>query len=104
MRKDPKDTEESFLSRWSRRKTAVTEEAVPDAVEEIMETPSAGELETVQPEDAEANPEPEKVLTDEASALVGSYCSRLCAIEGFVAHQAQADLRVRRYGKAEVLV
>ena len=65
MRKDPKDTEESFLSRWSRRKTAVVEEAAPDSVEEIMETPSAGELETVQPEDAEAIPEPEKVLTDE---------------------------------------
>jgi sulfopropanediol 3-dehydrogenase len=34
----------------------------------------------------------------EAAALVGEYCSRLCAIEGFAGHQAQADLRVRRYG------
>ncbi len=34
----------------------------------------------------------------EASALVGEYCSRLCAIENFAGHQAQADLRVRRYG------
>jgi sulfopropanediol 3-dehydrogenase len=34
----------------------------------------------------------------EASALVGEYCSRLCAIEGFAGHQAQADLRVARYG------
>jgi sulfopropanediol 3-dehydrogenase len=34
----------------------------------------------------------------EASALIGEYCSRLCAIEGFAGHQAQADLRVRRYG------
>jgi len=41
----------------------------------------------------------QRVLTDEASALVGEYCSRLCAIENFSAHQAQADLRVKRYGK-----
>ena len=40
----------------------------------------------------------QKVLTDEASALVGGYCSRLCAIEGFAGHQKQADLRVERYG------
>jgi len=42
----------------------------------------------------------QKVLTDEASALVGGYCSRLCEIEGFMAHKAQADLRVKRYGNA----
>jgi sulfopropanediol 3-dehydrogenase len=35
----------------------------------------------------------------EASAMIGEYCSRLCAIEGFAGHKAQADLRVRRYGK-----
>jgi sulfopropanediol 3-dehydrogenase len=40
----------------------------------------------------------QKVLTDEASALVGEYCSRLCALEGFAGHQEQADIRVRRYG------
>jgi sulfopropanediol 3-dehydrogenase len=40
----------------------------------------------------------QRVLTDEASALVGEYCSRLCAIERFWAHKAQADLRVERYG------
>jgi sulfopropanediol 3-dehydrogenase len=40
----------------------------------------------------------QKVLTDEASALIGEYCSRLCAIENFAAHKEQADLRVRRYG------
>jgi len=33
----------------------------------------------------------------EASALIGEYCSRLCAIENFAGHKAQADLRVRRY-------
>ncbi len=36
---------------------------------------------------------------NEASVLVGEYCSRLCAIEGFAGHKEQADLRVRRYGK-----
>jgi sulfopropanediol 3-dehydrogenase len=41
----------------------------------------------------------QRVLTDEASALVGEYCSRLCALEGFAGHQEQADLRVRRYGR-----
>jgi len=39
----------------------------------------------------------QRVLTDEASALIGEYCSRLCAIENFAAHKEQADLRVRRY-------
>jgi sulfopropanediol 3-dehydrogenase len=41
----------------------------------------------------------QRVLTDEASVLVGDYCSRLCAIENFWGHKEQADLRVRRYGK-----
>jgi sulfopropanediol 3-dehydrogenase len=40
----------------------------------------------------------QEVRTDEASALVGAYGSRLCAIENFAGHQAQCDLRVRRYG------
>jgi sulfopropanediol 3-dehydrogenase len=34
----------------------------------------------------------------EASAMIGEYCSRLCALEGFAGHKAQADLRVERYG------
>ena len=33
----------------------------------------------------------------EASVVIGQYCSRLCELEGFKGHQAQADLRVRRY-------
>jgi sulfopropanediol 3-dehydrogenase len=37
--------------------------------------------------------------TEEASVLIGEYCSRLCAIENFAGHKAQADLRVTRYGK-----
>jgi sulfopropanediol 3-dehydrogenase len=43
----------------------------------------------------------QRVLTDEASAEVGAYCSRLCEIEGFMAHKAQADLRVKRYGQSQ---
>src|SRR6266404_3791181 len=35
----------------------------------------------------------------ESSAMIGEYCSRLCAVEGFAGHKAQADLRVKRYGK-----
>ena len=40
----------------------------------------------------------QRVLTDEASAMIGRYCSRLCALEGFVGHGEQANVRVRRYG------
>jgi sulfopropanediol 3-dehydrogenase len=39
----------------------------------------------------------QEIRTPEASALVGEYCSRLCAIERFWGHKEQADLRVRRY-------
>ena len=38
-------------------------------------------------------------ITPEASALIGEYASRLCAIENFWGHKEQADLRLRRYGK-----
>ena len=38
-------------------------------------------------------------ITPEASALVGEYASRLCALENFWGHKEQADLRLRRYGK-----
>ncbi|RDJ98452.1 histidinol dehydrogenase [Paraburkholderia lacunae] len=41
----------------------------------------------------------QRVLTDEASVLVGEYCSRLCAMEGFAGHKEQADIRVRRFSK-----
>jgi len=41
----------------------------------------------------------QKVLSDEASALVGEYCSRLCHMENFAGHGEQANIRVRRYGK-----
>lgn len=44
----------------------------------------------------------QRVLTNEASAKIGSYCSRLCALEGFVGHGEQANMRVRRYGAREV--
>jgi sulfopropanediol 3-dehydrogenase len=44
----------------------------------------------------------QRILTDEASAMVGEYCSRLCALEGFAGHGEQANIRVRRYGHREV--
>ncbi len=44
----------------------------------------------------------QRVLTDEASAEVGEYCSRLCALEGFTGHGEQANMRVRRYGGRDV--
>ena len=44
----------------------------------------------------------QRVTTDDASALIGEYCSRLCALEGFAGHGEQANLRVRRYGGREV--
>jgi len=36
-------------------------------------------------------------MTPEASAQIGEYCSRLCAAERMWAHQAQCELRIRRY-------
>ncbi len=44
----------------------------------------------------------QKVTTDEASAKIGEYASRLCLLEGFVAHAEQANVRVRRYGHRNV--
>ena len=44
----------------------------------------------------------QKVLTDEATTLIGEYCSRLCALEGFAGHGEQANVRVRRYGGRNV--
>lgn len=40
----------------------------------------------------------QKILTDEAAAMVGEYGSRLCMLEGFVGHAEQCNIRVRRYG------
>jgi len=40
-------------------------------------------------------------ITEEASVVVGNYCSRLCAVEGFAGHKEQADIRLRRYGKKD---
>jgi sulfopropanediol 3-dehydrogenase len=44
----------------------------------------------------------QKILTDEASSMIGEYCSRLCVLEGFSGHAEQANIRVRRYGHKEV--
>ncbi len=38
----------------------------------------------------------QRVLTDEASVMVGEYCSRLCGYEHMSGHKEQADIRVRR--------
>ena len=44
----------------------------------------------------------QKITTDEAAATIGTYCSRLCILEGFVGHAEQANVRVRRYGGKNV--
>lgn len=44
----------------------------------------------------------QRILTDEASAMIGEYCSRLSALEHFTGHGEQANIRVRRYGHKEV--
>ncbi|MFT5448668.1 MAG: sulfopropanediol 3-dehydrogenase [Gammaproteobacteria bacterium] len=36
-------------------------------------------------------------ITEEASVMIGEYCSRLCALEHFAGHKEQADIRLRRY-------
>src|SRR6202158_1235454 len=41
-------------------------------------------------------------VSAEASAAIGEYCSRLCALERFWGHKAQADLRVRLYSRPVV--
>ena len=43
----------------------------------------------------------QRVLTDEASVMVGEYCSRLCGYEHMSGHKEQADIRVRRLKKVE---
>jgi sulfopropanediol 3-dehydrogenase len=44
----------------------------------------------------------QRVTTDAASTMIGEYCSRLCALEGFAGHGEQANVRVRRYGGRNV--
>ena len=44
----------------------------------------------------------QKILTDEAAAMIGEYGSRLCMLEGFVGHAEQCNVRVRRYGGRNV--
>lgn len=44
----------------------------------------------------------QKVMTDEAAALIGAYGSRLSLLEGFVGHAEQCNVRVRRYGGRNV--
>ncbi len=44
----------------------------------------------------------QRVTTDEAAASIGAYGSRLCMLEGFVGHAEQCNVRVRRYGGANI--
>ena len=44
----------------------------------------------------------QKIMTDEAAAMVGAYGSGLCMLEGFVGHAEQCNVRVRRYGGENV--
>ena len=44
----------------------------------------------------------QKILTDQASAKVGRYASRLSLLEGFAGHAEQANVRVRRFGGQNV--
>lgn len=45
----------------------------------------------------------QRVTSNDASAMIGEYCSRLCHMENFAGHGEQANIRVRRYGtRAEV--
>ena len=44
----------------------------------------------------------QRILTDEAAAMIGEYGSRLCMLEGFVGHAEQCNIRVRRYGHRDV--
>ena len=44
----------------------------------------------------------QRVTSDAASAMIGEYCSRLCALEGFAGHGEQANIRVRRFGGRDI--
>lgn len=44
----------------------------------------------------------QRIVTDEAAAMVGEYGSRLCMLEGFVGHAEQCNVRVRHYGGKNV--
>ena len=56
-------------------------------------------------DDAKVRALVESVLADigkRGDAAVREYCSWLCALEGFMGHKEQADIRVRRYGKSKI--
>jgi len=43
----------------------------------------------------------QRVMQDDTSAKLGTYCSRLCMLEGMSGHAEQANVRIRRYGNKE---
>ncbi|MDB5527129.1 MAG: hisD1 [Devosia sp.] len=44
----------------------------------------------------------QRIVTDEASAIIGEYASRLSMMEGFAGHAEQANVRLRRFGGQNV--
>jgi len=40
--------------------------------------------------------------TPTASVVIGKNCAKICELEGFAGHKAQADLRVRHYGTRKI--
>ena len=44
----------------------------------------------------------QKITTDEAATKIGEYGSRLSYLEGFIGHAEQCNVRVRRYGGANI--
>ncbi|WP_025769404.1 histidinol dehydrogenase [Thioalkalivibrio sp. HK1] len=40
----------------------------------------------------------QRIVSDEATTVMGEYGSRLCALEGFTGHGEQCNIRLRRYG------
>jgi len=44
----------------------------------------------------------QKITTDEAATKIGEYGSRLSHLEGFIGHTEQCNVRVRRYGGANI--
>ena len=44
----------------------------------------------------------QKITTDEAATKIGEYGSRLSHLEGFIGHAEQCNVRVRRYGGANI--
>lgn len=90
----------SALAQWLKRGASAQAKATADrGVRGIVEAALA---EIEQRGDEAVREMSVRFDTDEASVLVGDYCSRLCAMEGFAGHGEQANIRLRRYGGRNV--